>query len=221
MTLARQFRKLPPGFVGLQAEVGAILRQRRTKGGYGKQAAVAAQVGIAPETLSRIENGKAIPRPETLEGLLVALDLAWDKVAIRDKAWVPDEKAATSWRRDRMLDAGGELREARRKVGMTLRELKRHGSPEAITTDGLRSYGAAMNELGNRDKQEIGRWANNRVENSHLPFRRRERAMLRFRQMKTLQKFRLCSRQHPQPLQPGTPPRRSTDLQATPLSRPG
>ena len=46
-----------------------------------------------------------------------------------------------------------------------------------------------MNELGNRDKQEIGRWANNRVENSHLPFRRRERAMLRFRQMKALQKF--------------------------------
>lgn len=67
--------------------------------------------------------------------------------------------------------------------------LKRHGTPEAITTDGLRSYGAAMNELGNRGKQEIGRWANNRVENSHLPFRRRERAMLRFRQMKTLQTF--------------------------------
>ena len=67
--------------------------------------------------------------------------------------------------------------------------LKRHGSPEAITTDGLRSYGAAMDELGNRKKQEVGRWANNRVENSHLPFRRRERAMLRFRRMKTLQKF--------------------------------
>ncbi len=67
--------------------------------------------------------------------------------------------------------------------------LKRHGSVEAITTDGLRSYGAAMDELGNRNKQEIGRWANNRVENSHLPFRRRERAMQRFRQMKSLQKF--------------------------------
>src|SRR5579875_3345563 len=67
--------------------------------------------------------------------------------------------------------------------------MKRHGSAEAITTDGLRSYRAAMNELGNAEKQEIGRWANNRVENSHLPFRRRERAMLRFRQMKTLQKF--------------------------------
>jgi putative transposase len=67
--------------------------------------------------------------------------------------------------------------------------LKRHGSPRAITTDGLRSYKAAMKEIGNADKQEIGRWANNRVENSHQPFRRRERAMLRFRQMKSLQKF--------------------------------
>jgi putative transposase len=67
--------------------------------------------------------------------------------------------------------------------------LKRHGSPEAITTDGLRSYKAAMDALGDAGKQEVGRYANNRIENSHLPFRRRERAMLRFRRMKTLQKF--------------------------------
>lgn len=46
-----------------------------------------------------------------------------------------------------------------------------------------------MNELGNGEKQEIGRWANNRAEYSHLPVRRRERAMLRFRKMGTLQKF--------------------------------
>jgi putative transposase len=67
--------------------------------------------------------------------------------------------------------------------------LKRHGSPERITTDGLRSYGAAMDELGNRERQEFGRCANDRVENSHLPFRRRERAMARFRRMGSLQKF--------------------------------
>ena len=67
--------------------------------------------------------------------------------------------------------------------------MKRFGNPETITTDGLRSYKAAMSELGNVSKQHIGRWANNRAENSHLPFRRRERAMLRFRKMKTLQKF--------------------------------
>lgn len=67
--------------------------------------------------------------------------------------------------------------------------LKRHGRAEAIVTDGLRSYPAAMRELGNLERQEMGRHLNNRAENSHLTFRRRERAMLRFRQMKSLQKF--------------------------------
>ena len=67
--------------------------------------------------------------------------------------------------------------------------LKRHGRPEAVVTDGLRSYPAAMRELGNLERREMGRWLNNRAENSHLPFRRRERAMQRFRRMKSLQKF--------------------------------
>ena len=67
--------------------------------------------------------------------------------------------------------------------------LKRHGRSDEIVTDRLRSYGAALRELGISDRQETGRWANNRAENSHQPFRRRERAMLRFRRMRTLQKF--------------------------------
>jgi putative transposase len=50
-------------------------------------------------------------------------------------------------------------------------------------------YGAAMKVVGNVEKQEAGRWLNNRFENSHQPFRRREQAMLRFRRMQTLQKF--------------------------------
>ena len=49
--------------------------------------------------------------------------------------------------------------------------------------------GAAMKVIGNVEKQETGRWQNNRAENSHQPFRRRERAMLRFRRMRSLQKF--------------------------------
>jgi putative transposase len=97
----------------------------------------------------------------------------------------------------RAVDLEGEIlesfvtkkRDKAAALSFMKRALKRHGSPEAITTDGLRSYGAAMNELGNSEKREVGRWANNRVENSQLPFRRRERAMLRFRQMKSLQKF--------------------------------
>jgi putative transposase len=67
--------------------------------------------------------------------------------------------------------------------------LKRHGTPETIVTDGLRSYGAAMDELCNRSKQKIGRHLNKSCENSHLSLRRRERAMLRFRRVKSLQKF--------------------------------
>ncbi len=67
--------------------------------------------------------------------------------------------------------------------------MKRFGRPRVIVTDKLRSYGAAMKELGNAESHENSRWLNNRAENSHQPFRRRERAMLRFRQMKSLQKF--------------------------------
>lgn len=97
----------------------------------------------------------------------------------------------------RAVDHEGEVLESyvtkKRDKSAALRfikkALRRHGRPEAVVTDGLRSYPAAMRELGNLDRREMGRWKNNQVENSHLPFRRRERAMLRFRQMKTLQKF--------------------------------
>ncbi|MCE8520850.1 IS6 family transposase [Ruegeria pomeroyi] len=67
--------------------------------------------------------------------------------------------------------------------------MKRQGRPHILVTDQLRSYGAAMKDIGNADRQETGRWMNNRAENSHLSFRRRERAMLRFRRMRSLQKF--------------------------------
>jgi len=69
------------------------------------------------------------------------------------------------------------------------RAMKRYGRPEAIVTDRLRSYRAAMKVIGVSGRQECGRWLNNRAENSHQPFRRRERAMANFRDIKTLQKF--------------------------------
>lgn len=66
--------------------------------------------------------------------------------------------------------------------------LKRHGSAETMVTDGLRTYPAAMRKIGNLER-EVGRWLNNRVENSHLPLRRKEPVMQRFQRVKTLQKF--------------------------------
>ena len=69
------------------------------------------------------------------------------------------------------------------------KSMRKHGCPDVFVTDLLRSYGAALKEIGLEHRQETGRWLNNRAENSHLPFRRRERAMLRFRRMRSLQKF--------------------------------
>src|SRR5580692_10224368 len=71
------------------------------------------------------------------------------------------------------------------------RILKRHGRAETIVTDGLSAYGAAIAEIGVGARHETGRRRNNRAENSHQPFRRREHAMQRFRSRRTLQKF--CS----------------------------
>ena len=67
--------------------------------------------------------------------------------------------------------------------------MKKHGRAAVFVTDKLRSYGAALKEIGAADRQESGRWRNNRAENSHLPLRRRERAMQRFRRIRSLQMF--------------------------------
>ena len=69
------------------------------------------------------------------------------------------------------------------------RAMKRYGSPKVIVTDRLGSYRAAMTVIGNAANQECGRWLNNRAENSHQPFRRREGAMAKLRDVKTLHKF--------------------------------
>jgi len=83
---------------------------------------------------------------------------------------------------------------AKRDKAAALKFLKRitkkYGRPESVVTDGLSSYPAAMKEIGNANRHEVGHRLNNRAENSHQPFRRREYSMQRFRSVKKLQKFR-------------------------------
>ena len=95
------------------------------------------------------------------------------------------------WRADdhegEVLESYVTKRRDRKSALKFLRKtMKRHGNVDVLVTDKLRSYGAAMKVMGNADKQETGHWLNNRAENSHQPFRRRERAMPRFRRMRTL-----------------------------------
>ena len=62
--------------------------------------------------------------------------------------------------------------------------------PTSITTDGLASYGAALDKLDLRHLHRPGRLReNNRVENTHLPIRRRERQQQRFKSQASAQKF--------------------------------
>ncbi len=97
----------------------------------------------------------------------------------------------------RAVDHEGEVlevfatkrRDRKAALNFLKRAMKRYGRPRAIVTDRLRSYRAAMNAIGNAADQICGRWLNNRAENSHQPFRRREGAMAKFRDIKTLQKF--------------------------------
>ncbi len=97
----------------------------------------------------------------------------------------------------RAVDHEGEVleafvtrkREKKSALKFLRKAMKRYGQPKTIVTDKLRSYRAALKEVGLEARQETRRWLNNRAENSHLPFRRRERAMQRFRQMRTLQRF--------------------------------
>ncbi len=97
----------------------------------------------------------------------------------------------------RAVDHAGEVLEVfvtkrrdRKAALMFLRKaMRRNACPQVIVTDRLRSYQAAMREIGNETRQVTGRWLNNRAENSYQPFRRQERAMMKFRSMKSLQKF--------------------------------
>ena len=97
----------------------------------------------------------------------------------------------------RAVDHEGEVlevfatkkRDRRAALKFLKRMIKRYGRPRAIVKDRLRSYGAALKDIGIAALQVCGRWLNNRAENSHQPFRRREGGMARFRDIKTLQKF--------------------------------
>ena len=97
----------------------------------------------------------------------------------------------------RAVDHEGEVlevlatkrRDRRAALKFPRRAMKRYGRPASIVTDRLRSYRAALQVIGNAAAQTCGRWLNNRAENSHQPFRRREGALAKFRDVKTLQEF--------------------------------
>ena len=68
--------------------------------------------------------------------------------------------------------------------------MKKQGClPKRIVTDKLRSYGAARRQVMPGVEHRSHKGLNNRAENSHLPLRKRERMMQRFRSPGALQRF--------------------------------
>jgi putative transposase len=62
-------------------------------------------------------------------------------------------------------------------------------APERLVTDDLRSYSAAVRDLGIEWRHERGRWKNDGAENLHQLTRRQERKMQRFKSPGSAQKF--------------------------------
>ena len=98
----------------------------------------------------------------------------------------------------RAVDCEGEVldvlvqsrRNKRAALKLMRKLLKSQGfSPDAVMTDKLPSYGAALSELGMRARHITGGRINNRAENSHLPIRQRERRMQRFKSAGSAQRF--------------------------------
>jgi transposase-like protein len=98
----------------------------------------------------------------------------------------------------RAVDAEGEVldvlvqakRNKRAALKLMRKLLKNYGFvPDKLVTDDLRSYRAAVHDLGISNRHVRGRWRNNRAENSHQPTRRRERKMQGFKSPGSAQRF--------------------------------
>lgn len=127
--------RLPAGFCELRADLGAIIRKyRRGEAGRGKSIApkvFAAQVGISRVALSRIENDRAWPRPETLARMMAAFELDWPEVAEAGPNPGPSPRTPNTEQDGQQADLCDNLRWGRRRLGWTLAELARRSGVSA------------------------------------------------------------------------------------------
>jgi hypothetical protein len=88
---------------------------------------------------------------------------------------------------DEIVQIRRDTRAAKRLLERLLR--KQGCPPKRMITDKLGSYGAARRKILPKVEHRQHKGLNNRAENSHVPIRKRERAMQGFRSWSGLQKF--------------------------------
>lgn len=138
-------------------------------------------VKFGPKIAANLRHRKLPPSPRW------HLDEMVSKIA-GERVWiwraVDDEGEVLDMIVQKRRDAGAAIRFVRRLLK------NQHVEPQVIVTDGLRSYGAALQHLGLSDRHRPGRLReNNRAENSHLNIRRRERKMQGFKSRPSAQRF--------------------------------
>jgi putative transposase len=88
---------------------------------------------------------------------------------------------------DEVIQTRRDTKAAKRLLKRLLH--KQGGPPRRIITDKLGSYAAARRQVMPDVEHRSHKGLNNRAENSHLPFRRRERARQGFRSPRYVQRF--------------------------------
>ena len=125
--------RLPSGYSNLSGDIGKTIRAARKSLNL-KQEALAADVGIRRETLSRIETGKEVPRLQVLDVLLAELGIEWDEIAERGSSSCPPLIFQEGRRGDSLVEIGREVRDRRgstslrtlgERVGISAAQLSR------------------------------------------------------------------------------------------------
>lgn len=147
--------RLFPGLVALHGDLGDRLRQAR-KGPKGqhfghKQEMLAHAVGISRSTLSRIEKGHVVPRMDTLERLMAALDITNDVVGEPGLTGAGQLMSPRSIKDAKDADLGARLREQRRLLRLSIAEV-------AVAAGGLSAAQLSRVERGQSRRSRLIVW---------------------------------------------------------------
>jgi putative transposase len=113
-----------------------------------------------------------------------------DEVVVRvngQKCWLWRAVDQDGYVLDEIVQARRNTKAAKRLLTRLLRN--RGMPPKRMITDKLRSYGAAKRQVTPNVEHRSHKGLNNRAENFHLPFRKRERTRQGFRSVGSLQHF--------------------------------
>jgi len=129
---------------------------------------------------------RSLRRRKAWPGYLWHLDEV--RIVIRGKPnWLWRSVDQDGYVLDEILQPRRNTKAAKR---LLTRLLERQGlRPSRMITDKLKSYGAARRKLGLSIRHLSHKGLNNRAENSHLPLRKRERIMQKFRSPGECQRF--------------------------------